>query len=358
MLEVFAVLALVYLLLSLLATTINELIAGFFSTRGKNMERAIKAMLAEGKDQNGIWMKFQEHYLYKQLHTTQLRKKRKPSYLTPNQFSRIIMSILQRDRYKQQDPLDIIEGYFADANGSNLKSNLLSLYGEGIDEVDAQNENKSQFGVYSINQKRAAFKKKLEEWFTETMDRAAGWYKRDVQTSLIIIGFLIAFVSDADTFNMYRNLSKDTKSRKELIAVIDDIADDETASLDSIVDKSLAKLLVDDQLKAARNVLGFRDCSCYFQNLNQEAPPKNTTQKNPCFDLISPLTIEFYSKIFGWLITALAISLGAPFWFDLLKRIIKIRNAGNSPEEESDKQKNQNGTSKIIIQNNTEEIIG
>ena len=35
----------------------------------------------------------------------------------------------------------------------------------------------------------------------------------------------------------------------------------------------------------------------------------------------------------GWLITALAATLGAPFWFDMLNRVISIRSAGKAPEE-------------------------
>jgi hypothetical protein len=34
----------------------------------------------------------------------------------------------------------------------------------------------------------------------------------------------------------------------------------------------------------------------------------------------------------GWLITAFAVSLGAPFWFDTLNRITSIRAAGRPPE--------------------------
>jgi hypothetical protein len=36
---------------------------------------------------------------------------------------------------------------------------------------------------------------------------------------------------------------------------------------------------------------------------------------------------------FGWLLTALAGSLGAPFWFDLLKQVSNLRAAGPSPAE-------------------------
>jgi hypothetical protein len=42
---------------------------------------------------------------------------------------------------------------------------------------------------------------------------------------------------------------------------------------------------------------------------------------------------ELYDHWAGWLITALAIWLGAPFWFDTLNRVMSIRAAGKSPEE-------------------------
>ena len=35
----------------------------------------------------------------------------------------------------------------------------------------------------------------------------------------------------------------------------------------------------------------------------------------------------------GWFITALAATLGAPFWFDMLNRVISIRSTGKAPEE-------------------------
>ena len=41
----------------------------------------------------------------------------------------------------------------------------------------------------------------------------------------------------------------------------------------------------------------------------------------------------FLSKLFGLSITAFAISLGAPFWFDTLNRFMNIRSAGRSPDE-------------------------
>lgn len=40
----------------------------------------------------------------------------------------------------------------------------------------------------------------------------------------------------------------------------------------------------------------------------------------------------------GWLISGLAISMGAPFWFDLLSKIMNVRNTGSRPASTTDKQ--------------------
>jgi hypothetical protein len=48
---------------------------------------------------------------------------------------------------------------------------------------------------------------------------------------------------------------------------------------------------------------------------------------------LNQTALDILSWLPGWLITALAVSLGAPFWFDLLNKFINIRGAGKAPEE-------------------------
>lgn len=40
-----------------------------------------------------------------------------------------------------------------------------------------------------------------------------------------------------------------------------------------------------------------------------------------------PVDFCWWRNILGWLITALAISLGAPFWFDLLNKLMQLRTS-------------------------------
>ncbi len=44
-------------------------------------------------------------------------------------------------------------------------------------------------------------------------------------------------------------------------------------------------------------------------------------------------------RLAGWLLTAIAVSLGAPFWFEMLNKLIKIRSTGESPRDKADAQK-------------------
>lgn len=45
------------------------------------------------------------------------------------------------------------------------------------------------------------------------------------------------------------------------------------------------------------------------------------------------LLVMLVSMVIGWGITAAATSLGAPFWFDMLKRVVSVRSSGKAPEE-------------------------
>ncbi len=40
--------------------------------------------------------------------------------------------------------------------------------------------------------------------------------------------------------------------------------------------------------------------------------------------------------LFGWLITAAGTVFGAPFWFDLLQRVIRLKSSGPSPKEKQE----------------------
>ena len=44
---------------------------------------------------------------------------------------------------------------------------------------------------------------------------------------------------------------------------------------------------------------------------------------------------NLFLSLLGWLITSFAIALGAPFWFDLLNKMVALRGAGKQKENDS-----------------------
>ena len=55
-----------------------------------------------------------------------------------------------------------------------------------------------------------------------------------------------------------------------------------------------------------------------------------------------PWFVDWSTRVLGWLVTAVAISLGAPFWFDLLKRVINLKNEMARRPRKETSGKNQN----------------
>jgi len=183
------------------------------------------------------------------------------------------------------------------------------------------------------------FKTKLEQWYDDTMDRASGWYKRYTQFILLLVGFTIAVIFNVDTIAVYKTLSKDKTARDQLVQMA--IKDNETikTAIETInkskndtskTKKDTSKyqdyenstfyhaeyVRLSKEADSAKSVLGFGWRKSNNRNglLGIPYQPRQLKQSS-----------DWWIIIFGWLLTALAISLGAPFWFDLLNKLMQLR---------------------------------
>jgi hypothetical protein len=208
------------------------------------------------------------------------------------------------------------------------------------------------------------FKHHLENWFEETMDRASTWYKKYVQFILFFVGFAISIAFNVDTLKIIERLEKDPKLREQLVqqagafqeahpdldkklllhqAEINrfqaNYSEKELSANDSLRNKKstdsleLANYL---ELKAKRDTL-FNQANLLIKN-DIRSVHHSLGLGWETFDGSSFLNI-FYSLV-GWMVTALALSLGAPFWFDLLNKLMKLRGSVATPTSD-DKEKKQ-----------------
>ena len=294
MLNVVIGLIFILLLFSLLATTIMELIAGFFALRGRNLEKAIRNMLA-GDGQDNIYDSFLSNPLYTQYTRRLSGKERPPSYLSSKAFSSILLDVLFRE--KKADRMD---EQITKLENEDLKFILRHMHEEaGQDPV--------------------IFRGNVEKWYDDVMDRASGWYKRNTQRLLLFVGLFIAVVFNADTIAIYDKLARSPETRlqianmaREQIAVSESVGISTAEMVNGIDVKSNLNKLIADDIATLNNPLG----------LGWDSFVAPATEKRNYFWL---------EKIFGWLITALAVSLGAPFWFDLLRKVVNVRSSGNVP---------------------------
>lgn len=297
MLEVVIGLIFVLLLLSLLATTVMELLSSILALRGKNLEKALRNMLASSDAQARTYEAFTNNPMYRQMS----QRRRAPSYLSADTFQSVLLHVLLKGEGSDQ----LVQKIEA-LPDENLKQVLLQLLQDADYQVDR-------------------FRDNMRTWYDQVMDRAAGWYKRHVQRILLVVGLLIAVIFNADTIAIYDRLESDPESLEQIVRMAEQfLAENPEGMLTDSVRTSVSQdttaygqawekigILINEEIDQAATPLGLGWGNVAVQELTWQ---------------------EWLYKVLGWIVTALAVSLGAPFWFDLLRKLVNIRGSGRKPD--------------------------
>ncbi|MGC4096857.1 MAG: hypothetical protein QM706_07050 [Nitrospira sp.] len=153
----------------------------------------------------------------------------------------------------------------------------------------------------------------VEAWYDETMVRVSGWYKRRIQLLLLVLGALVAGTLNVDAIYVARALA----ANPALAAKVADRA----ASTATAYQTAEAQAQTSEDVEVAR--ARAEKARQELQDLNL---PIGWTGGRPIangWDILLMLA--------GWSITALAASFGAPFWFDLIGRVVPLRSSGAKP---------------------------
>jgi hypothetical protein len=241
----------------------------------------------------------------------------------------------------------------------------------------------------------------IEEWFNSSMDRVSGWYKRRAHVIVLVLGLLIAFWFNADSVLIVRRLASDKSLRESVVAAAVAYAQENAKPSPSPSPSPSPTASPSPRTTAASSTAGgttpppptptptpaqtptptptptptssptgaaasasaspsptSTPCGQEECPKGSETTPQCKLAKAQCELKALGLPIGWSSPtdpdlnwdarnfgehlkhhLFGWLLTALAISLGAPFWFDLLNKFIVIRSTvkpkEKSPEEKS-----------------------
>jgi hypothetical protein len=376
----------IYVLLSLLATTINELILSLLlSARGKDLEKAIVTMLSDRKpvkespietnnsqpnslsetqsksmiaiplkllsllrlasQKRDITEKDLAEKFYGHPYIIKLAKQGKndrPAYISRATFSKVVIDLLEFNR-EFPSTIEAIEKSIKTIPGEDTQALLLSFIRDAGGDI-------------------AQFRLRLENWYDEMMDRASGWYKRRAQKALLLIGFSISALLNVDTINIAHTLYSDPEARSKIVTQSIEFRNRQINQNTKLVkhrnslisNRDTTNPIDSNQLKKIENHLqsvnqAIDSVNKQINYLRKEEVAEATSiagmgWDHPGTPLDRSNVGAFFSSLFknwlyilyrlpGWLITTLAITLGAPFWFDMLNKVINIRNAGLKPEE-------------------------
>lgn len=298
----------VYLLLGLVVSAGTELIASWLNWRGKNLRSGLDHLLSPALAQQ-----LYEHPLVGKL----AKGRRGPSYIPSGMFALALVDVVATAKPADGPPKDLATflDHVPDAGVRRVLSLLAADAG-----ADGQR-----------------LKESIESWFNLSMDRVAGWYKRKTQvvTAVLALGFTVAL--NADTIVIARSLSSDPALRAAVVAQAQATAREAPApppagqpgppqgSVTADLERRITALASLGLPVGWTDEPGesFRRWPGWYPG-DQGAVAWADTWRE---------TVRYHGL--GWLLTALASSLGAPFWFDMLKKVITIRSAGKVPDAQA-----------------------
>jgi hypothetical protein len=314
----------VFLIASLLATAVREAIESKMKSRAVYLEKGIRELLGD-KDGGRMVKAFYEHPLIYSLYKGGYEEKDSrrvggalPTYIPSKNFADAIIDLAIRGPI----PSEYAAAQLApDMSVTALRQNVSRLENPFLIRAVLIASDHADNDLSKVGEN-------LQTWFDSSMERVSGWYKRTTHFWLLGIGLVLAIGLNVNTFRIADGLWRDKTLRETLVtraaAVAQDTAYQHTLRDSSSRSTDLRKTLGD--LQALTLPIGWSDTA------KREAAA-NWRAGGGSFALYALLAL------LGYLLTALAVTLGAPFWFDLLNKFMVIRSTvkphEKSPEEDS-----------------------
>jgi hypothetical protein len=314
----------IFILVSTVCSMIREGIEAWLKTRAAYLEFGIREMLHDKKG-SGIVQSFFQHPIIFSLYSEGYKPGKKidkpgiltrgrnlPSYIPAKNFALALMDIAARGP--------------ADSNIANSGAQATPI------SLDAIRNNIELIGnpavqrvlLTAIDSAQGDLTKaqaNLEAWYDSGMDRVSGWYKRSTQTIIFFIGLVVTIALNLNTITIGDYLYRNDLARATIVARAQVVAKDTT-----FLNQNYRA--VKAELESIKLPIGWTN--------GWGAPRQGYDWNWAHFEVWNHLL----GPILGWLLTAFAVTLGAPFWFDILNKVMVIRSTvkphEKSPEEGSE----------------------
>jgi hypothetical protein len=232
---------------------------------------------------------------------------RNPQYISGRSFARALIDLLVPATVDGTMPVELDLNQVTSAiqrlpHGLPLRAQLLAFVSRAGGDL-------------------SSFETSLEQWYDEQMAKISGWYKRWARVVLGIAGFVVALLVNIDTLQVAHALYVDAPEQQAVIATAN--AGTLCQTQTSATARNNCARSEISQLRVAGVPIGYSS-GC-------DLGSKHWAR---CWSWSASDSLHWWDlplKVLGWLITAFAVSFGAPFWFDALSKLGPLRNTGTKP---------------------------
>jgi hypothetical protein len=178
--------------------------------------------------------------------------------------------------------------------------------------------------VANANGSMSRFRASVESWYDNHMDRVSGWYKRYVSKITLVVGAILVLLLNINTLTIGRTLY----SSSVIGTAVSTVAAKSTSCQNQSQQDCLSGLQA--QLSAA----GQAGLPIGWATVAACAKPKTSCNWLDQRGILSPSGGSGWEAVLvlaGFLITVIALTPGARFWFDLLGRLGSLRSTGPKP---------------------------
>ena len=305
----------IYFLLALFATTINEIINAFTKIRSKILFKSIQTMFYDP-----AWKSISSQILESPfIKCLQKKEKLLPSYIPSKNFALAVTELLNPGSEGRLD-LNTLRKNITDRN-STLQGDAQRVL------IGLLNSTGDSYEKFTVN---------LEKFYDDSMERAGGWFRKYSRKVLMAVSFAVVILLNVDTIHICGTLWKDQSKLKEA----SEMAIEYTKGKDTLSERviSFGKGSIKGDTLVKRIVSTAGNIKNIEMKLKELPIPLGWSKGNyPNGEEVS--ITNWVTKAAGWSLTALAIFLGAPFWFDLLNKFVNLMAAGKKPEKEKETSK-------------------
>lgn len=360
-LDVLLGLSLVYLVFALAVTSINEFVAAALSSRARWLRKGIASLLspdpkalAEGKADQVLDSPFLSH-----MGTPGVFKTFRASYVSA---WALVQGVLSTAQGFKADAFARVSDIRALAEQLDEKSPIRSI----LIDLCAR-----------ANGDLAKFQELLDGWFKSFEDQLTAWYRQKTQYVVVGLSLFVAVTMNVDTIDIARQLSADPAVRNALVTQAMEAAKAEdvqalmqtgkrdkarTAFEEAMAKREAAekatgcpaptgdgdatrKCASDSALTALRQTESEKRDELAVQQKALEQRIKDRADALAASGLMigwkdgqigawlgklcsGDGLREGLQKLVGLLLSAFALALGAPFWFNALKSVASVRSVG------------------------------